>query len=184
MTETGTQLNGTPDHPATLSSHALTLASTGLAIVAHLFSVPHTGSPFQPSPAPPSQPSPFDDPFSPFSASAGASTDLCLGLEMLRGADLKVVNSEGSGPSMRVRRVPIADSTASSPAMASPAKEAGEVEVETPTDIRMYVDRRCAETVLWMEQMFCTAGNGARGVKLEMGGQSWVRATDRSWRVV
>lgn len=48
----------------------------------------------------------------------------------------------------------------------------GEVEVETPTDVRMYVDRRCAESVCWMEEVFCRRGSEGRGVKLDIAGQS------------
>lgn len=50
-------------------------------------------------------------------------------------------------------------------------EEAGAVEVETPTDVRLYVDRRCAETVCWMEEMFCRAGAEGRGVRLDVGGK-------------
>ena len=164
-------------------ARALLFFLQGLAIVAHLFAVPSAPGPNEASPAlariaaAAAQPSPFDDPFSPFAASAAASTDLCLGLEMLRGADISLLPSSPlDAPPLRVRRAPPPDSLASSPAAGSLYKlDSGEVEVETPTDVRLYVDGRCVETVYWMEETFCRAGAEGRGVRLEVGGEPGFR---------
>ena len=48
----------------------------------------------------------------------------------------------------------------------------GVVQVETPTDVRVYVDPRCPQTVEWFEKMFCAQGREGLGIKLDVGGES------------
>lgn len=47
-----------------------------------------------------------------------------------------------------------------------------EVVVETPTDLRVYIDPRCPVTVDWFETMFCTSGRERLGVRIDVGGES------------
>lgn len=116
----------------------------GIAIVAHLFSVPfHSPLLSQGS----STRSPFDDPFASASSAASSGADMCLGLEMLRGGDIRVVETD-----LQV------------------GGECG-LSVETPTDVRVYVDERCPESVGWFERTFCVEGRQGRGVKLDVGGE-------------
>jgi hypothetical protein len=35
--------------------------------------------------------------------------------------------------------------------------------VETPTDVRVYIDDRCPETVDWFQDKFCREGYYSRG---------------------
>ena len=72
---------------------------------------------------------------------------MCLGLEMMRHRDLKVIGSVDVGSGM------------------------GCVQVDTPTDVRVYIDHRCPETVDWFEKTFCTAESAGKGLKVEAGGQ-------------
>ncbi|KAM0749159.1 hypothetical protein T439DRAFT_327649 [Meredithblackwellia eburnea MCA 4105] len=128
----------------------------GIAIVAHLFNVPF------PSPQLFRRSSPnSDDPFAstsssssnPFAASTSSAgsgaADMCLLLEMMRGRDLRVVD-----PDVRIPRT----------------------EIETPTDVRVYVDPRCPETVTWFEGRFCVEGveDVGRGVRIEVGGEELI----------
>ncbi|KAK4706045.1 hypothetical protein P7C70_g143, partial [Phenoliferia sp. Uapishka_3] len=85
---------------------------------------------------------------------------MCLGLEMHRGGDIKVVDSR-----LKVVRTGTGAATPE-----APLKE-GVVEVETPTDVRVYIDERCVETVGWFERTFCRKGSEGRGVRLEVGGE-------------
>jgi hypothetical protein len=117
-------------------------ALAGIAIIAHLFAVPFL-SPQQIA----AQPSPFDDPFA-SSSTIATGADMCLGLEMLRHGDLRILGSVSVG------------------------KGAGMVEVETPTDVRVYVDQRCPETMDWFEKSFCTAAGVGKGVRIAAGGAS------------
>lgn len=45
------------------------------------------------------------------------------------------------------------------------------VEVETPTDVRVYIDPRCPETVDWFERTFCRASRRNCGVTIDVGGK-------------
>lgn len=47
----------------------------------------------------------------------------------------------------------------------------GVVQVETPTDVRVYIDQRCPQTVEWFEKMFCVQGREGLGVKVDVGGE-------------
>lgn len=42
--------------------------------------------------------------------------------------------------------------------------------VETPTDVRVYLDPRCHNTVEWFETCFCTQENIGTGIKVDAGG--------------
>ncbi|KAL8283407.1 hypothetical protein RQP46_005817 [Phenoliferia psychrophenolica] len=78
---------------------------------------------------------------------------MCLGLEMLRGGDIRLLDKD-----VRVSHR---------------GDEAGDgvVLVETPTDVRVYVDERCPETVSWFERTFCAKGREGRGIKLDVAGE-------------
>lgn len=47
------------------------------------------------------------------------------------------------------------------------------IEVETPTDVRVYIDQRCPETVEWFEDMFCREGRERVGIRIDAGGSSY-----------
>lgn len=49
--------------------------------------------------------------------------------------------------------------------------ELSEIVVETPTDVRVYIDQRCPETVNWFEKSFCDSERRGMGIRLEVGGQ-------------
>ncbi|KAK4058188.1 hypothetical protein OIO90_000927 [Microbotryomycetes sp. JL221] len=150
----------------------------GIAIVAQLFAVASLSALPSSSPRIASmQPSPFDDPFSTTSTSSGA--DMCLGLEMLRGADLKIKNQ------VKVTCSTIPDNARpSSSGSSSKSKTLNEnikttstcpvVDVETPTDVRLYVDPRCPDSVAWFQDMFCREGRQGLGFKLDVGGDEIV----------
>lgn len=146
---------GTPRYVISLSSSRILLtdlvARIGIAIVAHLFSVPLL-SPQQIA----AQPSPFDDPFS---SSVSSGADMCLGLEMMRGGDLKVLGE-----------VDIGCKWVETLGAKGKGKGKERVEVETPTDVRVYVDQRCPETVGWFEDTFCRDGRQGIGVRVDVGG--------------
>ncbi|GAA5897540.1 hypothetical protein JCM8208_003299 [Rhodotorula glutinis] len=146
----------------------------GVALIAHLFAVSSSLH----SPLPPaSSLSPFDDPFSSASSNTASGADMCLGLEMLRGAPIAVKGH------VRVRRAGDSPDKAASPAAApgvagkkGKARARDEpdleiVEVETPTDVRVYVDARCPATVEWFEDSFCREGRAGYGVTLDAGGE-------------
>lgn len=144
--------------------------TTGVAIIAHLFSVPSISlsATAKQAAAPVS---PFDDPFA-SSASSDAAADLCLGLEMMRGGDLKVLGEilvDHSGSAQR-EGPPSSAERAKKGKGKDKAREQ-KVEVETPTDVRVYVDPRCPETRAWMEDHFCRAGCEGRGLRIDMGGE-------------
>ncbi|GAA5941907.1 hypothetical protein JCM1841_001051 [Sporobolomyces salmonicolor] len=150
----------------------------GIAFIAHLFSVSSSASPH------PSF-SPFEDPFASSTRVSSSGADMCLGLEMLRGAairvlgEVKVLRADyGGEPDARLpEKVP------------SNAKgKAKEVEIETvrletPTDVRVYVDERCPETVEWFEERFCREGKEGWGVKIDAGGATMSFSVFTSLRV-
>ncbi|GAA6005523.1 hypothetical protein JCM10207_005235 [Rhodosporidiobolus poonsookiae] len=140
----------------------------GVAIIAHLFTLSSTASPHLAKGLSPSV-SPFDDPFASASSSALSGADMCLGLEMLRGADVKIKGEVG------VKRKgtdsPVSTVGAKGRKGKARAKDVDEVEVETPTDVRVYIDERCPETVEWFEDMFCREGREGMGVKIDAGGE-------------
>ncbi|BGP12962.1 hypothetical protein JCM10213v2_000879 [Rhodosporidiobolus nylandii] len=110
--------------------------------------------------------SPFDDPFASASSSTASGADMCLGLEMLRGADVRVKGEVG------VRRKGEESPPKQEKGRKGKQKEEQEtVEIETPTDVRVYVDERCVETVEWFEDMFCREGRQGMGVRLDAGGE-------------
>ncbi|KAM0793097.1 hypothetical protein ACM66B_000578 [Microbotryomycetes sp. NB124-2] len=134
----------------------------GVAIIAHLFAITSAAaSPFAASQQQIAQLSPFDDPFSPNTSSSGA--DMCLGIEMQRGADLRITGEV---------QVTCQSSSSSAPAAAS--KDRPTVEVETPTDVRVFIDPRCHDTVAWFEDMFCRQGREGLGVRLDVAGEDIV----------
>ncbi|GAA5834572.1 hypothetical protein JCM9279_004358 [Rhodotorula babjevae] len=149
----------------------------GVALIAHLFTVSSSLA----SPLPPaSSLSPFDDPFSSASSNTATGADMCLGLEMLRGAPIAVKSH------VRIRRA--GDSPDKAAASSSGTGSAGKkgkgrardepevelVEVETPTDVRVYIDARCPATVEWFEDTFCRVGRAGYGVTLDAGGEEVV----------
>lgn len=97
---------------------------------------------------------------------------MCLGLEMMRGGDLKILGEVHVSHAGSAGAEP---SSAEQGASARKAKGKGKeqeqrVEVETPTDVRVYVDPRCPETRDWLEDHFCRAGCEGRGLRVDMGG--------------
>ncbi|GAA5922245.1 uncharacterized protein JCM15063_003232 [Sporobolomyces koalae] len=151
----------------------------GVAIIAHLFSVPSAASASSPHAAAATTPnafSPFDDPFSSTSKANSSGADMCLGLEMLRGKDLNLVEPDQT---FVVQQVLEPLSTNSSPETSrSSAVRKGKakadpevVKVETPTDVRVYIDERCTDTVEWFQDQFCREGCQGRGIKLDAGGE-------------
>ncbi|ORY72729.1 hypothetical protein BCR35DRAFT_307503 [Leucosporidium creatinivorum] len=136
----------------------------GIAIIAHLFSFPSSGTSALPLLSPnqvTAQASPFDDPFAaPGSSSSGA--DMCLGLEMTRGGDLKVLGEVWVASSAEAQEQKRGKGK---------GKERETVQVETPTEVRVYVDPRCPETVGWFEDWFCREGSAGRGVRVDVGGE-------------
>ncbi|GAA6007221.1 hypothetical protein JCM11491_003049 [Sporobolomyces phaffii] len=156
----------------------------GIAIIAHLFSVPSSSSSTASPAAAPASFSPFEDPFSSASKAATSGADMCLGLEMLRGKDLAILDDEAGEPLAVVHHVPEgrAGSATSSPEVerAQPSNRKGKarandvrdvVKVETPTDVRVYIDERCPDTVEWFQDQFCREGCQGRGIKLDAGGE-------------
>ncbi|GEM06536.1 hypothetical protein Rt10032_c01g0553 [Rhodotorula toruloides] len=141
----------------------------GVAFIAHLFTV---SSSFSPSLAS-SSVSPFDDPFSSSTTSRASGADLCLGLEMLRGAAITVkgevrVRRKGDAP-VAERKLPSSGGKKGKGKLKE--EEVQTTEVETPTDVRVYIDERCPETVDWFEDKFCREGNEGCGIKLDAGGE-------------
>ncbi|GAA5892468.1 hypothetical protein JCM6882_005623 [Rhodosporidiobolus microsporus] len=157
----------------------------GIAIIAHLFTLSSSSSssasPHLAQATPPSL-NPFDDPFASASSVTASGADMCLGLEMLRGADIRVKTSlENERGEVSVRR----KGESPAPALAKKGsvgrkgkgkkrEEREELEVETPTDVRVYVDERCEETVEWFEDLFCREGREGAGVRLDAGGEEVV----------
>ncbi|GAA5831479.1 hypothetical protein JCM11251_004038 [Rhodosporidiobolus azoricus] len=170
----------------------------GVAIIAHLFTLssssssvskpssaansPSLPSGTSPHASTPSGLNPFDDPFASAASTTASGADMCLGLEMLRGGDIRVKTSlEAPEGEVVVRR-----KGEPSPAKYSSEKknkgkgkrkaeeEREELEVETPTDVRVYVDERCEGTVSWFEDMFCREGREGVGVRLDAGGEDIV----------
>ena len=105
---------------------------------------------------------------------------MCLGLEMLRGApitakgDVRIVTDTAA-------QLPGSSSVAGSrdrkgKGKASDAQEstAEAIQVETPTDVRVYIDDRCPETVDWFQDKFCREGRQGYGVRFNAGGESRV----------
>lgn len=94
---------------------------------------------------------------------------MCLGLEMLRGAPIAVKSH------IRVRRAGESPAAVEKTARKGKGRakcedELETVEVETPTDVRVYVDQRCPDTVEWLEDAFCREGREGCGVILDAGG--------------
>ncbi|GAA6064436.1 hypothetical protein JCM10212_006098 [Sporobolomyces blumeae] len=164
----------------------------GVAFIAHLFSVPSnlasTSTSNSPStrvapqtPPVPASFSPFDDPFASRSKATSSGADMCLGLEMLRGADIKLVGEP-------VQTIPVglgvdADHGVTLGASLSQPRPNGKgkqrepletIQVETPTDVRVYIDERCPETVEWFEDVFCREGSRGTGVRVDAGGEQIV----------
>ncbi|KAK4054781.1 hypothetical protein OIV83_000705 [Microbotryomycetes sp. JL201] len=147
-----------------LVDHRSATALHGVAIIAQLFTI---SSPFAAAASASvaqhaSRPSPFDDPFTLNTAASGA--DMCLGIEMQRGADLRVLGE------VTCRSSAIAASRQHQPQQ----QERPTVEVETPTDVRVFVDPRCHDTVSWFEDMFCREGREGLGVRLDIAGEDVV----------
>ena len=118
--------------------------------MAHLFTVPFHSPQLGASASQSTSRSPFLDPFASTSSAVSSGADMCLGLEMLRGGDIRVIDKD-----VRVCR-----------------SEGGEgVQVETPTDVRVYVDERCPESVSWFEKIFCVKGREGKGVKVDVAGE-------------
>lgn len=218
-------LHGESDYVlASRGLDSLGSASTGLAIVAHLFSVPTitttTASPNalssspevarQLAPASATNPalsrvatglmgpaSPFDDPFASSTTAKSSGADMCLGLEMMRNGTLtvlgqvratrdQIVTAGGESARKRSGSARKSSSTATKDrdnSVNSKGKqkevignnlleeELQRVQVETPTDVRVYVDPRCPDTAGWFEDMFCREGRQEVGVRLEVGGE-------------
>lgn len=150
---------------------------SGIAIVAHLFAVPSLLSPAHAAHAVHAGPSPFDDPSSAFDTTA--ATDLCLGLEMMKGQDLKVlgqvyVNAPNDPSTANARHQALQQSKGKM------RMELEEVRVETPTDVRVYVDQRCSETVNWLEKAFCDSDRLGIGMRLDLAGMPSVSSLNSS----
>lgn len=128
-------------------------------MVAHLFTVP-TVSPLQTIPQ---QPSPFDDPFSNSNSNSSFSSaaDLCLGLEMMRGGNIKVLGE------IKVKF----KGKENQSTLVEQEEEESLIEVETPSDVRVYIDKRCPETVDWFESIYCKNKLNKIGIKLDVGGK-------------
>ncbi|GAA6047864.1 hypothetical protein JCM3770_004680 [Rhodotorula araucariae] len=144
----------------------------GVAIVAHLFSVSSALSP--PPPTAASSLSPFDDPFSSASSATASGADMCLGLEMLRGAPIAVkgaVRVRTSGSPAAAEKAPLSSAGRKGKVRARDGLDVEVVDVETPTDVRVYIDGRCPETVEWFEDAFCREGRDGCGVTLDAGGE-------------
>ncbi|BGP44906.1 hypothetical protein JCM10450v2_000721 [Rhodotorula kratochvilovae] len=144
----------------------------GVAIIAHLFSVSSALSP--PPPAAASSLSPFDDPFSSASSATASGADMCLGLEMLRGAPIALkgdVRVRRGGSPAQGEKAPFVAAGRKGKGRAREEPEVEIVDVETPTDVRVYIDARCPETVEWFEDAFCREGREGYGVKLDAGGE-------------
>lgn len=196
-----------------------TASHIGVAIIAHLFSVPSASScssvSTSPDPrrhhhaTPPSSFSPFEDPFASTAKASSSGADMCLGLEMLRGRDLLelVDDHDCGGGGFSVQHVqpttvhcrdvsvlpgPVEQEEAqgenawrSTTTTSVDRKGKGKqresptltttttrrtVKVETPTDVRVYIDERCTDTVEWFEDRFCRRGGTDRGIELDAGG--------------
>ena len=92
---------------------------------------------------------------------------MCLGLEMLRGGDIKALGS--------IPITSLAHSVSHDDGRTDTPRECDGKErfpVETPTDVRVYVDERCEDTVTWFERSFCTRAKEGTGVRIEVGGTS------------
>lgn len=102
---------------------------------------------------------------------------------MLRGRDLSIIDDD-DGTGIIVEHLERGgggtDSEASSPELVrkgQSAKQRGKLKeenvlkVETPTDVRVYVDERCPDTVEWFEDQFCREGCQGKGIKLDAGGE-------------
>ncbi|BGP04986.1 hypothetical protein JCM10049v2_000788 [Rhodotorula toruloides] len=172
----GTSGGGIPANPAgcrllwrgkVMSEYGLPLH--GVAFIAHLFTV---SSSFSPSLAS-SSVSPFDDPFSSSTSSIASGADMCLGLEMLRGAPITIkgevkVRRKGESP-VAERKLP--SSGGKKGKGKAKEEEVQIIEVETPTDVRVYIDERCPETVDWLEDKFCREGSEGCGIRVDAGGE-------------
>ncbi|BGP29060.1 hypothetical protein JCM10296v2_000796 [Rhodotorula toruloides] len=141
----------------------------GVAFIAHLFTVSSSFSPSLVS----SSVSPFDDPFSSSTSSIASGADMCLGLEMLRGAPVTVkgevrVRRKGESPVVE-RKLP--SSGGKKGKGKAKEEDVQTIEIETPTDVRVYIDQRCPETVDWFEDKFCREGSEGYGIKIDAGGE-------------
>jgi len=98
---------------------------------------------------------------------------------MLRGKDLPVV-AEHKPFSVKVQAAsdtavdssPEVERKASSARKGKGKEVLEEVKVETPTDVRVYIDQRCPETVEWFQDRFCREGGQSSGLRLDAGGKS------------
>ncbi|KAI5481479.1 anthranilate synthase [Pseudohyphozyma bogoriensis] len=111
----------------------------GVAIITHGFALP----------IPAAMSSPFDDPFSSASKPSAPGADLCLGLEMARREDGRLLERVSIG------------------------RGEGKVEIAPQGDLRVYLDQRCPATVAWFQEQFCTeqARRGNRGWKMRLGAE-------------
>ncbi|GAA5979986.1 hypothetical protein JCM10908_001490 [Rhodotorula pacifica] len=166
----------------------------GIAIIAHLFSVSanaNGASRFSPALATASSSlSPFDDPFSSSTSATASGADMCLGLEMLRGApitvkgDVRIVTAAAAGCTLSptVAAQPGSggnkDRKGKGKATQDPPPRAQDdvetIQVETPTDVRVYIDDRCPETVEWFQDKFCREGRQGLGLRFNAGGEEVV----------
>lgn len=101
---------------------------------------------------------------------------MCLGLEMLRGApitakgDVRITNDYKAGHERNKN-----DRKGKGKACEAQRDSPEAVEVETPTDVRVYIDDRCPETVDWFQDMFCREGRQGYGVRFDAGGECLFR---------
>lgn len=95
---------------------------------------------------------------------------MCLGLEMMRGGDLKVLGEVWVASSAEAQEQ-------GQKRGKGKGKERETVQVETPTEVRVYVDSRCSETVGWFEDWFCREGSEGRGVRVDVGGRFFAHAS-------
>lgn len=83
---------------------------------------------------------------------------------MMRGGDIKVL---GRGQKVKIRYPPSPVGTSN---FECDEKE-GRIQVETPKDIRIYLDERCQDTVEWFGKMFAESKEAeGYGLKLNVGG--------------
>lgn len=162
-----------------------TCCPSGVAIVASSFSLPSTSSSASPKFSSFS-PSTFqEDPFASTSTSPSqfsSDADISLGLMMMRNASLKILGEikvaradEGAPSHAQSSKSATKKGTASIARKGKgknvDASPNGLVKVETPQDVRVYIDDRCPATCSWFQDMFCREGRQDCGVRLEMGGE-------------
>lgn len=96
---------------------------------------------------------------------------MCLGLEMMRGGDLRVLGEVSVTQGGKELGAEGASGGRKTNGKGKGKEELEQVQVETPTDVKVYVDPRCPETRDWFEDRFCRAGCEGRGLRVDMGGE-------------